>query len=205
MRCRRVSSSLSRPPMASISFFSSSVRNFSASPLSHSAGISAAGASSIKGEAAKHVAEDTIELVEVALVLHQRGARQIVEALDPAGGQILRHRLHQGEIFAQRHRDAGRSQFLEESHEHDRTRGARLCAGTLERDAGELNQNRIPAGASSYKSPPLWAKLGATPSRRTPPWPARNSSSSRISGCRNGWPRKRATSRTRGSTTSSGN
>jgi hypothetical protein len=69
-------------------------------------------------ETAKHVAENAIELVEIALVLHQRGARQIVEALDLARGQILRHRLHQGEIFAQRHRDAGRSQFLEEGDEH---------------------------------------------------------------------------------------
>jgi hypothetical protein len=81
-----------------------------------------------QGEAAEHVAENPIELVEVALVLHQRGARQIVEALDLAGGQILRHRLHQGEVFAQRHRHAGRSQFLEEGHEHGRIRrGATLA------------------------------------------------------------------------------
>ena len=40
-RLRSVSSSLSRPPMASICFFSSSVRYFSASFFSHSAGISA--------------------------------------------------------------------------------------------------------------------------------------------------------------------
>ncbi len=69
-------------------------------------------------ETGKHVPEHAIELVEVALVLHQGGARQIVEALDLALGQIVRHRFHQGEIFAQRHRYAGRSQFLEEGDKH---------------------------------------------------------------------------------------
>src|SRR6185312_12078570 len=48
-----------------------------------------------------------VELVEVALVLHQRGARQIIEVLDAAGGEIGLHRLHQRQILAQRHRHAG--------------------------------------------------------------------------------------------------
>ena len=38
-------------------------------------------------EAFEHVAEHAIELVEIALVLHQRRARQIVEILDPAAAR----------------------------------------------------------------------------------------------------------------------
>ena len=64
------------------------------------------------------MAEHAVELVEVALVLHQRGARQIVEILHPAAGEIGLHRLHQGEVFAQRHRHAGRFQLMEEGDEH---------------------------------------------------------------------------------------
>ena len=69
-------------------------------------------------QALEDMAEHAVELVEVALVLHQRGARQIVEILDPARGQIGLHRLHQGEILAQRHRHAGGFEFLEEIDEH---------------------------------------------------------------------------------------
>ena len=81
--CFSVSSSLSRPPIASICFFSSSVRYFSASFFSHSSGISAVERLLHQLEALEDVAEHAVELVEVALVLHQRGARQIVEVLDP--------------------------------------------------------------------------------------------------------------------------
>ena len=55
----------------------------------------------------EHRAEDAVELVDVALVLHQHGARQIIEILDAARGEIGLHRLHQSEVFAQRHRHAG--------------------------------------------------------------------------------------------------
>ena len=51
-------------------------------------------------EALEHVAEHAVELVEVALVLHQRRARQIIEVLHPAPGEVLLHRLHEGEVFA---------------------------------------------------------------------------------------------------------
>ena len=69
-------------------------------------------------EALEHVAEHAVELVEVALVLHQRGAREVVEILDPAAGEVLLHRLHQREVFAQRDRHAGGFQLGEEGDEH---------------------------------------------------------------------------------------
>ncbi len=62
--------------------------------------------------------EDAIELVEIALVLHQRGARQIIEVLHPARGEVGVHRLHQGEVFAQSDRHAGPLERMEETHEH---------------------------------------------------------------------------------------
>ncbi len=75
--------------------------------FSHSTGISAASASLDEIEALEDVAEHAVELVEIALVLHQRRARQIIEILDAAAGDVLLHRLHQREVFAQRHRHAG--------------------------------------------------------------------------------------------------
>ena len=69
-------------------------------------------------EPLEHVAEHAVELVEVALVLHQRGAREIVEVLDPAAGEVLLHRFHQGQVFAQRDRHAGGFQLGEEGDEH---------------------------------------------------------------------------------------
>ena len=71
-------------------------------------------------EALEDVAEHAVELVEIALVLHQRRARQIVEVLDPAAGEIGVHRLHQRQIFAQRHRHAGGFQLVKEGDEHAR-------------------------------------------------------------------------------------
>ena len=78
-------------------------------------------------EALEHVAEDAVELVEIALVLHQRGAREIIEVLDPPPREVLLHRFHQREIFAQRHRHARGFEVMEEGDEH----GANLrhCAG----------------------------------------------------------------------------
>ena len=69
-------------------------------------------------EALEHMAEHAVELVEVALVLHQRRARQIVEILDAAAGEVGLHRLHQRQVFAQRHRHAGGFQLMEEGDEH---------------------------------------------------------------------------------------
>ena len=69
-------------------------------------------------EPLEHMAEHTVELVEIALVLHQRGARQIIEILHAAGGQVGLHRLHQRQILAQRDRHAGGFEFLEKGDEH---------------------------------------------------------------------------------------
>ena len=106
-------------PIASICFFSSSVRYFSASFFSHSSGISAL----LHGveqafQPLEHGAEDAVELVEVALVLHQRGAGEIVEILDRLVGEIGVERLHQRQIFAQGHRDLRVAQRCEELQEH---------------------------------------------------------------------------------------
>ncbi|MHC2257035.1 hypothetical protein ACVILK_006727 [Bradyrhizobium embrapense] len=50
-------------------------------------------------EPLEHGAEHAVELVEIALVLHQGGARQIVEVLDGLFGEIGVKRFHQGQIF----------------------------------------------------------------------------------------------------------
>ena len=86
--------------------------------FSHSSGISALSASSSEFEALEHVAEDPVEAVEIAFVLHQRRAGEIVEILDAPAGEVLVHRLHQREIFAQRHRDARLLQLVKESRKH---------------------------------------------------------------------------------------
>jgi hypothetical protein len=71
-------------------------------------------------EALEHVAEHAIELVEIALILHQRGAREIVEVVDATRREVGVHRFHQRQIFAQRHRDAGGLELMQERDEHDR-------------------------------------------------------------------------------------
>ncbi len=62
---------------------------------SHSSGMSASTASCIRFEALEDVGEDLIEPVEVALVLHQAGAREIVEILDAAVGEVCLHCLQE--------------------------------------------------------------------------------------------------------------
>jgi hypothetical protein len=69
-------------------------------------------------QALEDVAEDAVELVEVALVLHQRGAGEVVEVLDLEAGEVLLHRLHQGQVFLQRGGHAGGFQLVEEGCEH---------------------------------------------------------------------------------------
>ena len=66
----------------------------------------------------EHGAEHAVELVEVALVLHQRGARQVIEILDRLLGEVGVERLHQRQIFAQGDRDLGIAQRCEELQEH---------------------------------------------------------------------------------------
>ena len=86
---------------------------------SHSSGISAVDAlGGQRLEALEDVAEHLVELVEVALVLHQDGARQIVEVVDAVVGDVLLHALHQGEVLLDGDRHLGRTQFEEEVGEH---------------------------------------------------------------------------------------
>ena len=47
----------------------------------------------------EHRAEDAVELVEVALVLHQSGAGQVIEVLHRLVGEIGVERLHQRQVF----------------------------------------------------------------------------------------------------------
>ncbi len=69
-------------------------------------------------DALEAMAEDAVELVEIALVLHQRGTRQVVEILHRLVGEIGIQRFHQRQIFAQGHRDLRIAERREELHEH---------------------------------------------------------------------------------------
>ena len=51
-------------------------------------------------KALEDMAENDVELVEVAFVLHQCGARQVIEILDLAVDHVRVHRLQQRQIFA---------------------------------------------------------------------------------------------------------
>jgi len=88
-------------PIASICFFSSSVRYFSASFFSHSGNVRLLHGVEQALQPLEYGAEHAIELVEIALVLHQRGARQIVEILHRLLGEVGIERLHQRQIFTQ--------------------------------------------------------------------------------------------------------
>src|SRR5262249_38522764 len=76
------------------------------------------------------MAERAIEFVQIALVLHQCRAREKIEILNLAQGEIGLHSLHQGKIFAQRHGHARLLQLLEESNEHKPASLAALAAVT---------------------------------------------------------------------------
>ena len=80
-RWRNVSISFSQPPSDSISFFSSSVRNRSASFLQPFLGDLGLGIG--QGlDALEAMPEYPVEAVEMPLVLDERGAREKVELLD---------------------------------------------------------------------------------------------------------------------------
>jgi hypothetical protein len=110
-------------------------------------------------EPLEHVAEHAVELVEVALVLHQRRAREIVEILDPTAGEISLHCFHQRQIFAQGDRNTRRFELVEEGNEH----GARLRARTRRssEDGTEDGTLRQPPGTESAARADLTAR--ATP------------------------------------------
>ena len=78
-------------------------------------------------DALEDVRKHLVEAVDVALVLHQRGAREVVKALDVELHQPGIHALEQRQVLAQRDRNARGLQFEEEGDEHglstaDRTR-----------------------------------------------------------------------------------
>src|SRR6266704_2523662 len=63
-------------------------------------------------------AEGAVELVEILLVLHQRGARQIVELVDRGRDDALLHRLQERQPLLDRSRDPVVLELDEESGEH---------------------------------------------------------------------------------------
>jgi hypothetical protein len=62
--------------------------------------------------------EGAVEAVEVAFVLHHRGAGKVVEAVDVVGDEAGLQRLEKREVFAQGNRDAAAPQMVEEAKEH---------------------------------------------------------------------------------------
>ncbi len=87
-------------------------------------------------DALEDMREHLVEPVDMALVLHQRGAGEIVEALDVIGDEIGLQPLEQRQIFAQRDGNLGGFQFEKERNEH---------APFLERETGSVI---LPADAS---------------------------------------------------------
>ena len=81
-------------------------------------------ASGSKLETFEDVAEDLIEAIEVALVFHERRAREIVEILDAIAGDAGADGLEQRQVLFQRHRHFGGAQLGEEGLEHARKLGA---------------------------------------------------------------------------------
>ena len=69
-------------------------------------------------DALEDMGENLVELVEMALVLHQAGAGEIVELLHALVGEILVESLQQGQVFPQGDRHLGRAQLCEEGEEH---------------------------------------------------------------------------------------
>ena len=69
-------------------------------------------------QALENMAKDRIKFVEIALVLHQCGAREVVKILHLARCQIAIQRFQQHQVFLQRNRNAGGFQFMEEGGEH---------------------------------------------------------------------------------------
>ena len=64
------------------------------------------------------VGEDLIEPVDVALVLNEAGARQVVEILHAVVGDPLPHRFHQRQILLEGDRHLRLAQLVEEGREH---------------------------------------------------------------------------------------
>ena len=69
-------------------------------------------------QALEDMAEHPVELVQVALVLHQAGAGEIIELLDVLFREVAVERIEQGQVFAQGHGHLGVAQFREKIEQH---------------------------------------------------------------------------------------
>ena len=58
--------------------------------------------------------EDLVETIEVTFVLDQRGARQVVEAVDTETGNARFKRAEQAQVLGDRDRDVDLAQLVEE-------------------------------------------------------------------------------------------
>ena len=92
----------------------------------------------------EHGAEHAVELVEIALVLHQRRAGQVIEILHRLLGEVGVERLHQRQIFAQGHRDLRVAQRCEELQEHG------LQIARRDRDVKGLRRAQRPRPAGFF-------------------------------------------------------
>jgi hypothetical protein len=92
----------------------------------------------------EHGTEHAIELVEVALILHQSSAGEVIEVLHRLLGEVGVQRLHQRQIFAQGHRDLRIAERREELQKHG-IQIARRAAGVKGRRISE-------ARASAYQT-----------------------------------------------------
>src|SRR5690606_1463416 len=97
-------------------------------------------------EALEDVAEHLVEAVQVALVLHQRGAGEVVEVLHAAVGEVGLEGFHQRQILLQRHRQSGGSELMEEVDEHREPALSRVAG----MDA--LSRNRMRAPDQSWRA-----------------------------------------------------
>ena len=91
-------------------------------------------------EAFEYVSEDLIEAIEIALVFHERGAREIIEILDAVAGDAGADGFEQRQVLFQRDRDFGGAELGEEGFEH-----ARECSALIEgatRAKARLSQNK---------------------------------------------------------------
>ncbi len=70
-------------------------------------------------DALEDMAEDLIEAIDMPLVLHQRGAGEIVEAFDIVGDEAGIHAFEQGQVLPQRNRDPGCLELEKEGNEHE--------------------------------------------------------------------------------------
>src|SRR5208337_2981146 len=70
-------------------------------------------------KAFEDMAENAVELVEMALVLHEGGARKVVKIVDLLARDARVDRVEKGEIFFHADRDAGPLQLVEEVQKHE--------------------------------------------------------------------------------------